>query len=624
MTPPLPLPCSVRLPLGVLALSLPAAASAAPATWALPAQLQDSYTIDAEALNASIDASTAVWAEVSGNTTLDAAFLQGTTLTVSTDLGFTEASIPVSGSFTDVIGYGGELDPLERELITVGADGLCRIFWPTTGGAFDTDQLINAATDPNGHSVWVNAQAVRAADLDNDGVRDDLVGVSHDGRWFVMATRTGSTYTTTWSLIALTDPVVDLAVFDGHPSAGDETAILTSSRLYFMNSSGVANPQSIQNVAHAGDLAAIKNATEARERLAWLRPLNGGAWVLSVVNLAAGTIVNPVIFADDSPRRIAPGDYNGDGRTDVALTSRDGAQVRVMHQGSDGSFSGQPSASEFIDVENPPAGYTSAPAVLVDFDNDGDQDLVAVNAEAQTLFLSKNALVDHNTLAPQVLERQLGQEWLQTFTEKTADNTGRNLRVRVHGVAVPGVAYPVASPPAGATHLEARLWHTVAIVPGTEYVTDTEPIATVMVPLDATYDEHCAQVSYMETSLKLPNTINTRVDFAMYSLRFVEADNNSDTLVRSWPHVSFTCVDENNTFAHGYINGLAVAEPVEFLHWPYYDPWGLAICDDDVIDVDGTTVNTGGPVNCLPDFPPAPVEDEKPDEDASDPPKPKS
>ncbi|MEL6431206.1 MAG: VCBS repeat-containing protein [Planctomycetota bacterium] len=611
------LPKTALTPLCALALAIGAGAQSPPVQ----------YTIQAKALYPSEDTARAVWAEVSGNTTLDVAFLQDSALVLATDLGFTEASIEVTGDFTDITTDGASADPLERELITVGADGLCRIAWSETLGAFEAESLIDAMADPVGHGLWIDAQAVRPADLDGDGIRDDLVGVSSDGRWFLMAARSGPAYTTTAALLALTDPVLDIEVFDGHSWAGDETAILTSTRLYFVNSSGAKFPQSIQNVNPTGDVACMANAAQNRERLAWLRPLGGGAWVLSVVDLNSVTIDDEVVFSGDSPRRIAEGDFDGDGRSDMALTNRTGTEVRVFFQGTDGRFTGQPAGSEIYTVDGPPVGFTSAPAVLVDFDNDGDADIVAVNSEQQSIFMAKNDLVDDKTLAPTLVERSLTDDRPQLLNT-SEQGVPTRLRARVHGVAVPGVPYPIGAAPAGASHLEARLWEVKALDPGnpnTDYQTQATPMDSVMVPLDAVYSDDCADVSFMETDLEIDTGFDADNDYLVYSLRFVETVDTSDVLLRSWPHVSFSAIGVDNTGAQTHVNDLPVAEDVENGHWASNDPWGLELCDDDspISGTDGSVVNTGGTVNCVTDFPPSPIADDKPEEDEEPPAKPK-
>jgi hypothetical protein len=103
---------------------------------------------------------------------------------------------------------------------------------------------------------------------------------------------------------------------------------------------------------------------------------SGGSFTVSISN-GDGTFKAPVAYdinsTSTSPTPIATGDFNGDGKVDIAVSLPGTTRVAVYLGNGDGTFQA-PTATSL----NLPADtlITTAPIVAADFNHDGKQDLV--------------------------------------------------------------------------------------------------------------------------------------------------------------------------------------------------------------------------------------------------------
>jgi hypothetical protein len=96
---------------------------------------------------------------------------------------------------------------------------------------------------------------------------------------------------------------------------------------------------------------------------------------------------------------MAVGDLNSDAAPDVAITYKETNQVQVFFQ-KQGSFLGTPDLT--FPIEHPGG------IVIIDVDQDGTNDLVAVGGKSLYLFLAKeNLKVEHKFTDPEQYERRL-------------------------------------------------------------------------------------------------------------------------------------------------------------------------------------------------------------------------
>ncbi len=104
---------------------------------------------------------------------------------------------------------------------------------------------------------------------------------------------------------------------------------------------------------------------------------NDNQLLLLLRNATTGFTVSTQQFATgSSPAGIAVGDFNGDGRADLAITNRDSDNATILIQGSGGAFS--PEAT--LSVGDDPIGIVAA-----DFDGNGRADLAVTNATPGTV-----------------------------------------------------------------------------------------------------------------------------------------------------------------------------------------------------------------------------------------------
>ena len=114
---------------------------------------------------------------------------------------------------------------------------------------------------------------------------------------------------------------------------------------------------------------------------------NGGVATTKMFTLTVTTVVpcNPIDFkapadfgAGTNPRSMAIGDFNGDGKQDLAIANQDSNNVSILLGDGAGGFA----AATNFPVPNGPFQVA-----VGDFNGDGNQDLVTANALSNTISI---------------------------------------------------------------------------------------------------------------------------------------------------------------------------------------------------------------------------------------------
>jgi hypothetical protein len=153
----------------------------------------------------------------------------------------------------------------------------------------------------------------------------------------------------------------------------------------------------------------------------------------------AAPMLRPRVFtpraAGKTPAAYAMGDFNGDGRDDIAVSDPDGAQVFIYFRQPDGDFTVAERFPAFADIRSLAAG---------DWDGDGRAELVVVSPKEQALGLARftaegrldypqplpgsgrplavaaGDLAGTQTLTLVVLREEKGKRWLDLITRNPA------------------------------------------------------------------------------------------------------------------------------------------------------------------------------------------------------------
>jgi FG-GAP-like repeat/RTX calcium-binding nonapeptide repeat (4 copies) len=289
------------------------------------------------------------------------------------------------GSFSRTTATGGT-GPTQMVLTDLSGDGAPDIamanYWPFPEGSVSV--LINdgsgtfAPEDVYG-DVGFRPHGIAAADLDADGDRDLAVvraDENNDIRIEFLANDGGGTFTA-WPTdtvldIQMGDPVVTAADFDGDGQVDDLAVAGFSTYAHFILTNTAPftfSAQEYQAGYTSGGLEAVDHDADGDVDLfsATFGSSSTGD-VSLLVNQGDGTFAQPYVSISSShqPWDVDSGDFNGDGRLDIAVPNRGSGTSAVHPQREDGSFAAPPLFETF----SPPTSVTTA-----DVDGDSDQDV---------------------------------------------------------------------------------------------------------------------------------------------------------------------------------------------------------------------------------------------------------
>jgi len=205
-------------------------------------------------------------------------------------------------------------------------------------------------------------------------------------------------------------PVINLPLVPDATAPGGPDFTLTVNGTGFVSGAVVnwnGSPLATQFVSGSQLTATVPAADIALPSTASVTVVGPPGTYGGISNVAFFTVSTPpgsVLFgpayslASNSPTSIAAGDFNGDGRMDVAVASFSGETVSILHGNGNGTF--QSSVEYGTLVWTGPPTLTTGPTLLVtgDFVNDGGTDLATYVTPARDNAPTIWALLDHETI----------------------------------------------------------------------------------------------------------------------------------------------------------------------------------------------------------------------------------
>lgn len=322
--------------------------------------------------------------DVDGDSLQDVCVLRGVEVDMMAGPGLYEASLPditTGGDVHDIAALEGW--PLEGAdaLVTVGVDGAVALDfkWVFQGGGGNPVPTPLWSTTTLEGSTWVGAKLVRTRDVQDTSPR--IYGVLSDGKTVNALIDSGSGYQDT-GLFAVSETILELCPVEWDTTPECEVAVLTASGLeVFQYVSGAAGTQQTWQsvyVSHPTGFTGVALEAGVHDGEEWL------AWIASwdnnpVKEVLVVTDINGYWasgFLPDDPQvvGIATGDWTGDGRDELALSSKYGYELAILYNLGEGSPAFDVVSStgvEVLSLDGPagPAPEIEAIPAFADFDN---------------------------------------------------------------------------------------------------------------------------------------------------------------------------------------------------------------------------------------------------------------
>lgn len=340
-----------------------------------PAQVADPYSIALENPSAGTTMRRAVSGDFDGDFRRDVVVLVDglpTVLWAPSIYGWS-AELTEIGAVNDVDAVTGTPDAL----VTVSHGDLEEWTYQTSTQTFTSTTL-------DASSTWINAKAVRAADL--DGIAPiDFIGISSSGLAVVTLTRNGSTSTAaTIALNPISPALRTLESVRWLSNGLDQIAVATDKELMIVDSVSGLLTSFATGGGTSPALAAVELAGVAQEGVAWGREVSVGANHVSLHKHSSLGPAEPVRnLTYYTPRGLACGDTDGDGDGDLFCAGSFSAYGLFMGQvpptpaGSDSSWSVTWPDSVAIPLSTGAVAGSSPGVIITDLDGDGDNDALS-------------------------------------------------------------------------------------------------------------------------------------------------------------------------------------------------------------------------------------------------------
>jgi len=319
----------------------------------------------------------------------------------------------------------------------VGAGGLERVWYDSALGAF-----ASASIDAN---TWAGAGLVRAADLDADGV-SDLIGVASDRQSILvqLADSSGTAFHAASGFVVQAD-VLDVRVLQWDTDGAPEVALLTDLGVEVRDLDG-GLLDSFPAAIPGGAICVIGQAGEQQDRLAWITEYAPPALQYLLVLCASAGVTEIVDLGALDAFATVSADYDLDGDDDILISHRFSYELlwieneRTQQTPSGTSFYQAGDRKVFSVDSQSSASQNEAWPVVADLDGDGDQDVAFASEGTSKLVVFRGEALDQDALRASVESASYSVDFLG----------GDGVLDLVLGAP--------SSIPAGATHLELRVW----------------------------------------------------------------------------------------------------------------------------------------------------------------------
>ncbi len=287
------------------------------------------------------------------------------------------------GSFLPAVSHALGFSAASIAAADLNGDGCADLVFATTGGvvAVVLSSAAGSFAPPAYHSAGISANYVTAADLNHDGVLD-LIVAGGNGYSVLRGVKAGTfsaplilagTFSHFWVGVAdfNGDGNLDL-VSDGSPG-----------QFYAGNGDGTfAAPAASNVVIPYGGVTGDFNGDGKMDIAYLVTTFNqervSGQQVSVLIGTGTGQFLDAVdmFFPGGGTGQVAAGDFNGDNRTDLAIWLGSSSRLYLMPNGT----------SSLVAVPGDLTGAANASLTAADTDGNGSKDLLLLNSAAVTLL----------------------------------------------------------------------------------------------------------------------------------------------------------------------------------------------------------------------------------------------